>query len=429
MKQAILVATVFGLCGLGAPALAADRVEETAVAGPSWSGFYVGVHAGAAMGNLKYEQLPPFPVPSTQFAETSLIAGVHLGYDHQFSNRWVGGIEADFTWLGMEDGFNPFTPPLPSLFWANWQASVTGRVGYLVSPQTMLYGRAGLSFIDVKGEEGATDYATGTVTALKLGVGAETFIARNLTARVEASYLHPTDSFTIPADFEAFDPRMLMVTAGLTYRFGADSGSSFAHDGPAFAGWNGFYAGVSGSFSHGSLRMDLDVPFADVGPFGGRQLGLGAFAGYDFQLNERFVAGVEADASWLNLKFDDPMGNSGVFNPPSLFATVRASFIASARIGWLASPSTLLYAKAGFGGLLTEANGDFWPLGEDDSKVLSAYQVGIGTESALTDRLTLRVEGLYTAATSSLTVTNAALDQVSLKPKILTGKVGLAWHF
>lgn len=426
MKQAILLATVFGLCGLGAPALADDSFGKASATGPSWSGFYVGVHAGAAMGNVQHDLLPPFIPSSTQFADTSLIGGVHFGYDHQFSARWVGGIEGDFTWIGAK--FAPF-PPNPTMFWVNWQGSVTGRVGYLVTPQTMIYGRAGLSFMDVKGEEGAFDYATGTVTALKLGVGAETFIARNLTARVEANYLRPTRSFTIPADFEAFDPRLLMVTAGLTYRFGADSGSPFADDEPAFGGWSGFYAGVSGSFSHGSLPMDIAVPFASVGPFGSEHLGIGVFAGYDFELNDRFVAGLEVDASWLNLKFDDPMGNSGVLNPPPLFATVHASLMASARIGWLASPSTLLYAKAGFGGLLTEANADFWPLGDGGTKLLPAYQVGGGIESALTDNLTLRVEGLYTAATSSFDVTNTALDQISLKPTMLTGKVGLAWRF
>ncbi len=433
MGRAFLLATVFGLWGLSAPALAADNVVEEAVAaGPSWSGFYIGAHTGVAMGNLGYDEYdflaPSVLESSTHFADTSLLGGVHIGYDHQFSERWVGGIEADFTWLGQTYSVNYGQPPL---FWAKWQAGVSARAGYLLSPDTLFYGRLGAAFIHGKAPEGPFDYVTDTITAAKIGVGAETFISSNLTARIEANYLLATQQLRT-ADEVEFDPSQLMITAGLTYRFGADGGSAYAVPRPAVS-WNGFYGGLSGVFSHASmdrvLNLGLGDPQETVSPFGSRSAGAGAFAGYDFQISDSSVLGVEVAATWLGLNFHDERLNSLLAGSTSRFATVHASFVASARAGWLASPSTLLYAKAGFGGLLTEANDEFWPLGEGGSKLLPAYQVGGGIESALTDRLTLRVEGLYTAATSSFVLTNAQNDQISLKPSVLTGTVGLAWRF
>ena len=48
---------------------------------------------------------------------------------------------------------------------------------------------------------------------------------------------------------------------------------------------------------------------------------------------------------------------------------------------------------------------------------------------ALTEKLTLRVEGLYTEATEGLVVNNSQPDQITLTPSLLTGRVGLAYRF
>ena len=126
--------------------------------------------------------------------------------------------------------------------------------------------------------------------------------------------------------------------------------------------WNGFYAGVSGSYNHGVMDLDVDVPGATVGPFGAQTAGGGVFVGYDFQIGPSFVLGVEADATYLDASFEDPAQNSLDPNAPTEFGTVDAVFALTARAGYVASPSTLIYVKGGFAGLRTEANEEFFAL-------------------------------------------------------------------
>ncbi len=110
-------------------------------------------------------------------------------------------------------------------------------------------------------------------------------------------------------------------------------------------------------------------------------------------------------------------------------AVFKRDVFSETRAGYFATPSTLVYAKGGFAGLWTDANDEFFALDGGGSKMLAAFQVGAGIESALTDKWSLRVEGLYTKAFNSLVTANSQPDQNELKPSLLTGKIGLAYHF
>lgn len=415
--------------GMSLPAFAADQLAETTSTsdGPSWTGIHIGVHAGLGMGNVRYRTVTPFPPSETndRFADTFIAYGVHAGLDYQLTERWVIGLEGEFTNFGSD--YTPY-PPNPTLFWANWEASVSGRVGYLVTPQTLFYGRLGASMMDVEAEEGIANIATGTVTSALLGIGAETFIGGNWTGRLEANYVLPVSDFNIESDGEFFSPSTLLIQAGLSYRFGADRGSSFSTPAAPDISWTGAYAGVYGSFSHGSTEREIITSFATVGPFGADGFGLGGFAGYNFQFAERYVAGIEAEAAWQELDFKDSAGDAFT-TPVDLFATVQGSMMASVRLGWLASPGTLLYAKGGVGGLLVDANEEFFPLDGGGQTALAAYSIGAGIESAITDHVSIRFEGLYTEALDHISVTNTQEGQVEIKPSTISARLGLAYRF
>ena len=401
-------------------------VEQVVVpTGPSWTGFYVGVHAGGAFGNTDYGNDFVDPGQRYHLADDTYAIGVHGGFDYQFSSSWVAGLELAATRLNSE--YAAFIPDVPA-FSIDWNFSASGRLGYLVTPQTLFYGRIGYSAMDVEAIEGLAGTASGTVDGALIGVGVETFLSDNITARVDANYFLPSDEF-VTDDFEAFEPHYLMLTAGLSYRLGAQNGSSYPVEPAPEMDWSGFYAGISGSYNHGLMDLDVEVPFSTVGPFGEESAGGGVFVGYDFQVAPSFVLGVEADATYLNAEFEDPTQNSLDPNAPTVFGTVDAVFALTARAGYVASPSTLIYVKGGFAGLLTEANEEFFPLDGGERKVLSAYQIGGGIESALTEKLTLRVEGLYTEATEGVVVNNSQPDQITLTPSLLTGRVGLAYRF
>src|SRR5262245_34069673 len=105
-----------------APATAAD-LPRKAPRLPSppvyaWTGFYVGGNVGASWGNARTDiagsattvALPDlnggFPGNNVAFADSNtarlngIIGGGQIGYNYQFSPRWVSGFEADIQGSG-----------------------------------------------------------------------------------------------------------------------------------------------------------------------------------------------------------------------------------------------------------------------------------------------------------------------------------------
>ena len=165
----------------------ADAVVEQVVVptGPSWTGFYVGVHAGGAFGNTDYGNDVVDPGQRYHLADETYAIGVHGGFDYQFASSWVAGFELAATRLNSE--YAAFIPDVPA-FSIDWNYSASGRLGYLVTPKTLFYGRLGYSAMDVEAIEGLAGTTSGTVDGALIGVGVETFLSDNITARVDANY-------------------------------------------------------------------------------------------------------------------------------------------------------------------------------------------------------------------------------------------------
>jgi outer membrane immunogenic protein len=93
----------------------------------SWTGFYVGVHAGGIFSNAKLS------VPGTftrgSFDSTGFIGGAHAGYNLQFDNNIVIGLEGDIDYSSLSKtrflGAGTY-----GKFENQWQGSVRGRIGY-----------------------------------------------------------------------------------------------------------------------------------------------------------------------------------------------------------------------------------------------------------------------------------------------------------
>jgi outer membrane immunogenic protein len=104
-----------GLAGLAllasAPAFVADMAVAPApapVAYPSWTGFYIGVHAGAAWQNFSSGSIndPNGANASGPVAGSSAlgaVGGLQVGYNWQFAPVWVAGVEGDFSWTSLAD--------------------------------------------------------------------------------------------------------------------------------------------------------------------------------------------------------------------------------------------------------------------------------------------------------------------------------------
>jgi outer membrane immunogenic protein len=75
---------------------------------PSWTGFYVGAHIGAASQDLSSGG---FVDPNGFLAsgnlpggsEKAALGGLHAGYNWQFAPSWVAGFEGDISWTSLHD--------------------------------------------------------------------------------------------------------------------------------------------------------------------------------------------------------------------------------------------------------------------------------------------------------------------------------------
>jgi outer membrane immunogenic protein len=191
----------------------------------------------------------------------------------------------------------------------------------------------------------------------------------------------------------------LPLMAGVA--FAADLPAAFA-PAPVFT-WTGLYIGVNGGFggdqfTYPGSATDIASGTAHVtssGFVGGGQIG------YNWQVSNSFVLGVEADIDYSSIKGD--VGLSGAIGPDSFSLTggSQLNYLGTVRgrLGY-AFGRALIYATGGFAyaGEKSFASGSLTGLGSFDvSKSSSAegWTVGAGAEYALTDNWTVKAEYLY----------------------------------
>ena len=146
----------------------------------NWTGFYVGGFAGVASGRDDIGYVGDKLNGSSPWLAGG-IGGIELGYNYQFANNWVVGIEADIGAgnvhggrpAGMDDGLNSSgtdtTGAFSSAFYkastkSDWAGTVAGRLGYNWN-RTLLYAKGGVAFADsstsvdcIFGQRGAPFY-------------------------------------------------------------------------------------------------------------------------------------------------------------------------------------------------------------------------------------------------------------------------------
>jgi outer membrane immunogenic protein len=153
------------LVGFAAPALAGDG--SPAILGPSsWTGIYVGAHAGYAGSDSHwtYTNLNPYsgPAPGTtittpgvNFSTSSAMGGVQAGANYQLGAIVLGG-EVSFSGMNLgESRANPGQYLLPYATSTvrtetNNLLLVTGKVGWTWDPRWLAYVKGGYARADVE---------------------------------------------------------------------------------------------------------------------------------------------------------------------------------------------------------------------------------------------------------------------------------------
>lgn len=279
LKKFALAISVLAASAVGASAadLAVKappyRAPEAAVS--SWTGFYVGASFGGEWANANWRTTsitvvaPGFVVPPPtvdgssprHFSPSNGRFGGFAGYDYQFAPQWVAGIVLDaayFDSTATSAGVPGCTfscilaVPGPgsdlSRVRARWDADVRGRLGYLVTPNVLLYGTAGVAFQNFSNSAtcltSLTDPVCGptaipisvtatnssTRTGWTAGVGIDAKIFANWMLRAEyrfsdfgtwsnsLSLVSPGASIVTVATNLKLDTHI--ATIGIAYRFG-----------------------------------------------------------------------------------------------------------------------------------------------------------------------------------------------------------------
>jgi outer membrane immunogenic protein len=364
----------------------------------NWTGFYVGAGGGYGMFNVDNEGITPTGVVNS----TNQTAGgrgwfgtVVGGFDYQFSDRFVAGVFADTDFSDIKgrlaDTYEEGTAPLKQ----QWAWGVGGRVGFLVVPTALTYFNGGFTQAHFTG--GAFENFNGAPTALSLGSqtfngwflggGIETMLFPGLSLKTEYRFADyetrdiPFNGTTFSGDVnrEKSHPFVQTVRTELVYKFNvggaaapvanaADLGARPVYKAPPpiaptpVYNWTGLYLG--GGFGYGMFNLDnTGIQNGQVISTGQTAGGRGWFGtvvgGFDYQFNNRIVAGVFADADFSDIK-----GRLADTDQEETFPVKEQwAWAVGGRVGYLIVPSVLSYFNGGFtqahfsGGLSAESNG------------------------------------------------------------------------
>lgn len=214
------------------------------VAGPNWSGLYIGAALGWSRTDYDFTHdlyldaidygLPAnYDVTTTSGLESDGLTGtVTIGYDHEFSGRFVAGVFADFT-FGNHDDEGTLYYPISGGFTEGFSLehkttwAIGGRLGMLVRPETLVYvnggyTRADIEMVGLNGQGRLEEDMSGWF----VGGGLVHHLRDGLGLTVEYRYSDFGEetfgvSNDLPCCYEAFDVDASnhAIRVGLTYRF------------------------------------------------------------------------------------------------------------------------------------------------------------------------------------------------------------------
>jgi opacity protein-like surface antigen len=203
-----LLLCVVALNALVAPVMAADLVPSFKAPIPaySWSGVYIGGHAGGAFGGEDASN-PAIGTPVTYSTNPNgFLGGVQAGYNYQFSLSFLVGAEADMSWSMASGNYNFITTTATGATAGgvfntnqNWYSTVAGRFGYVIG-NYMLYAKGGGAWMNADYSLSVSGPFAGgsanlTRTGYVAGGGAEWMFYPGWSAKVEYNYLDFGSSF------------------------------------------------------------------------------------------------------------------------------------------------------------------------------------------------------------------------------------------
>jgi outer membrane immunogenic protein len=188
MKRLLAAASALAFAAMASQAFAADLAARSAPAytkAPeyvqqvaTWTGFYVGGSLGARTSDVNWTSVSftdGFPIDgpgnAAGLGNSSARVGIYLGYNWQVSSLVVLGLEGDAAWANNDrthGGFPGFSaidtdPATDSLrVKLGWDGSIRGRLGFLVTPNILIYGTGGAAWQQVTATSQCNEVSSGT---------------------------------------------------------------------------------------------------------------------------------------------------------------------------------------------------------------------------------------------------------------------------
>jgi outer membrane immunogenic protein len=193
----------------------------------------------------------------------------------------------------------------------------------------------------------------------------------------------------------------LLLSAGPAAADGLPSkGSVRAPEVSTGPNWNGFYVGVG--IGAGAALTDFTEhgyewtrygyqPFSyEADSLGGQGIFGTAVLGYDRMIRPDWVLGAFVDYDFgSNIRFKESNDEHGSYNDYSNHIDLDHAWSVGLRLGYLPTPSTLVYATGGY----TQAEFDISNYGSHN---FDGYFVGAGLETFLRSNVTLKLEYRFT---------------------------------
>jgi outer membrane immunogenic protein len=208
--KAFSILAAASILTLSSAAHAADAVETipaapVAIEQPvvfSWAGPYAGVHGGYAWGNA---ESPGFAAGEDDFDGGRF--GAFVGYNWQFSNGFVAGIEGDVNYDWNENNY------VGGDIDTGFSGSVRGRVGFAMD-RALIFAAGGWTATNASINGAAND--DDTLHGWTLGAGVDYAFTDNVFGRVEYRY-NDYGSGDLAGNRFDFDQHVINVGIGVKF--------------------------------------------------------------------------------------------------------------------------------------------------------------------------------------------------------------------